>query len=118
MLSFKIRQDRYYAAHLLGELGDPEAVPVLISFLKDPDTNSAVSWALGQIGDRRAVGPLLDALDDETPTIRVMAIHGLEALHAREALPRLTVLLDDDRKAEGAATSVADAAKAAIEDLQ
>jgi hypothetical protein len=117
-VELQIREDRYYAAHLLGELDDPEAVPVLISFLKDLDTNFAVSWALGQIGDRRAVGPLLDALDDESPTIRVMAIHGLEALHAREALPRLTLLLNDNRKAEASTTSVADAAKAAIENLQ
>ena len=117
-VALQIRQDRYYAAHLLGELGDPEAVPVLVSFLKDPETNAAVSWALGQIGDRRAVGPLIDALDDESPTIRVVAIHGLEALHAREVLPRLMPLLNDNRKAEGSQTSVADAAKAAIENLQ
>src|SRR2546427_683717 len=117
-VALQIRQDRYYAAHLLGELGDPEAVPVLVSFLKDPETNAAVSWALGQIGDRRAVGPLIDALDDESPTIRVVAIHGLEALHAREVLPRLMLLLNDNRKAEGSQTSVADAAKAAIATLQ
>ena len=117
-VALQIRQDRYYAAHLLGELGDPEAVPVLVSFLKDPETNAAVSWALGQIGDRRAVGPLIDALDDESPTIRVVAIHGLEALHAREALPRLMLLLNDNRKAEASQTSVADAAKAAIATLQ
>ena len=61
-VAHQIRQDRYYAAHLLGELGDPEAVPVLVSFLKDLETNAAVSWALGQIGDRWAVGPLIDAL--------------------------------------------------------
>jgi hypothetical protein len=60
----------------------------------------------------------MDALDDESPTIRVFAIHGLEALHAREALPRLMLLLNDNRKAEASQTSVADAAKAAIATLQ
>ncbi len=67
---------------------------------------------MGQIGDRRAVGPLLDALDDESPTMCVAAIQALETLHAQEALPRLIPLLNDNRK------SVADAAKAAIENLQ
>ncbi len=111
-VELQIRQDRYYAVHLLGELGDAQAVSVLVPFLKDPDVNYKVSWALGQIGDRRAVGPLLDALDDESPTMCVAAIQALETLHAQEALPRLIPLLKDNRK------SVADAAKAAIENLQ
>ena len=111
-VELQIRQDRYYAVHLLGELGDAQAVSVLVPFLKDPDVNYKVSWALGQIGDRRAVGPLLDALDDESPTMCVAAIQALETLHAQEALPRLIPLLNDNRK------SVADAAKAAIENLQ
>jgi len=42
----------------------------------------------------------------------VAAIQALETLHAQEALPRLIPLLNDNRK------SVADAAKAAIENLQ
>jgi HEAT repeat protein len=97
---------------LLGELGNREAIHGLVPLLKDPALNGKVSWALGQIGDRRAVGPVLDALDDESPTKRVAAIHALETLHAREALPRLIPLLNDNRK------SVADAAKAAIANLQ
>ena len=32
----QIRQDRYYAAHLLGDLKDPRGVPILVSLLKDP----------------------------------------------------------------------------------
>ncbi len=114
----QIRQDRYYAAHLLGELGDPKAVPVLVPFLKDPDLNYKIPWVLAQIDERAAVSLLLDALDDDNPTLRVAAIQTLAALHAREALPRLTLLLSDDRKAEASTMSVADAAKAAIEDLQ
>jgi HEAT repeat protein len=111
-VELQIRQDRYYAVHLLGELGDAQAVSVLVPFLKDPDIDYNVAWALGQIGDRRAVGPLLDALDDKSPNMCVAAIQALETLRAREALPRLIPLLNDARK------SVADAAKAAIENLQ
>jgi len=111
-VELQIRQDRYYSVHLLGELGDPGAVPLLVLFLKDPEINYKVAWALGQIGDRRAVGPLLDALDDESPTMRVAAIHALETLHAQEASPRLISLLNDN------SNLVVDAAKAAIENLQ
>jgi HEAT repeat protein len=118
-LERQISADRYYAAHLLGDLGDPQAIPVLVPLLKDPETNSVVPWALGQIGGRLAVNALLDALDDESPTTRVLAIDALVTLHAKEALPRLITLLDDHRKADfGAQVSVADAAKAAIAHLQ
>lgn len=118
-VALQIAADRYYAAHLLGDLGDPQAIPVLVPLLKDAEIKSIVPWALGQIGDKRAVGPLLDALDDESPTTRVLAIYALETLHAKEALPRLIPLLNDSRKSNfGAQVSVAEAAKAAIANLQ
>src|SRR4030095_8603792 len=93
-VELQIRQDRYYAVHLLGELGDAQAVSVLVPLLKDPDINYKVAWALGQIGDRRAVGPLLNALDDGSPSMCVAAIQALDSLHAQEALPRLIPLLN------------------------
>lgn len=115
----QIAADRYYAAHLLGDLRDPRAVPVLVPLLKDREVNAIVPWALGQIGDRRAIAPLIDALDDDSPSARVLTIYALEALHAKEALPRLHALLDDHRQSNfGAQVTVADAAKAAIAKLQ
>jgi hypothetical protein len=45
----------------------------------------------------------------------VLAIYALEALHAREAVPRLLTLVDDNRKSRfGALVTVSEAAKAAI----
>jgi hypothetical protein len=115
----QIAADRYYAANLLGSLRDQRAVPILVALLKDAEVNSTVPWALGQIGDKRAIAPLLDALDDDSPSMRVLAIYALEILHAREALPRLTALLNDQRRANfGAQVSVADAARGAIAKLQ
>jgi len=115
----QVRADRYYAAHLLGHLRDPRAVPILVPLLKDTEVNSIVPWSLGQIGDKRAVGPLLDALDDDSPSMRVISIYALETLDAKEALPRLFFLLNDRRRSNfGAVVSVADAAKAAIAKLQ
>jgi hypothetical protein len=115
----QIRSDRYYAAHLLGDLGDPRAVPILVALLKDTEVISIVPWALGQIGDRGAIGPLIAALDDDDPSKRVSLIYALETLDAKEALPRLTALLNDERKSNfGAQVSVADAARGAIAKLK
>ena len=87
--------------------------------LKDTAINSIVPWALGQIGDKSAVAPLIDALDDDSPAMRVLVIYALETLNAREALPRLRSLLSDHRTSNlGNQVSVADAARAAIAKLQ
>jgi hypothetical protein len=118
-LDQQIRADRYYAAHLLGDLRDPTAVPILVALLKDPDINAIVPWSLAQIGDKRAVEPLLEALDDDSPTMRVLVILALETLKATEALPRLAMLLNDHRRSNfGATVSVSEAARAAIAKLQ
>ena len=115
----QIRTDRYYAVHLLGELRDPQAVPILVSLLKDPQLNYKVPWALTQIGDRRAIGPLINALDEDSASVRVAVIYALEAMNAKEAVPRLIALLDDPRPTNtGAGVSVADAARAAIAKLR
>ena len=115
----QIESDRYYAAHLLGDLGDPRAVPILVPLLKDPAINYIVPWALGEIGHKSAVGPLLETLDDDNPSMRVLAIYALETLEAKEAVPRLLALLGDHRKSNfGAQVTVADAAKGAIAKLR
>ncbi len=111
----QIRADRYYAAHLLGDLKDPRAGDVLVPLLDDEDVKDVVPWALGEIGDRRAIGALVGQLDRNDPSVRVLAIDALETLQAREALPRLRALLQDDRLSSfGSRTTVADAARHAI----
>ncbi len=48
------------------------------------DNNSTVRWsaaeALGKIKDARAIGPLIDALEDDDNGVRREAIEALEAL--------------------------------------
>ena len=48
-LKSQIVADRYYAVHLLGELGDPAAIPVLERLRGDPEVGYKVPWALDQI---------------------------------------------------------------------
>ena len=112
-------EDRYYAAHLFGDLKDARAVPVLIPLLKDKDINYIVPWSLGQIGDKSAIPPLIQTLDDKNPDMRVVAIYALEQLDAKEALPKLRVLLTDDETIHfDGLGPVSDAAKKAIIKLE
>ena len=115
----QISADRYYAAHLFGDLKDRRAVPILVPLLSDKEVQHIVPWSLGEIGDNRADGPLIDVLDDKDPSMRVLAIYALEKLGARDALPRLRALLDDHEKANfDKQESVAEVAKAAIAKLE
>jgi HEAT repeat protein len=115
----QVAADRYYAAHLLGDLRDPRGVAVLLPLLDDSETQSIVPWSLGQIGDKRAIPPLIAALDNDDPSNRVLVIYALEALDAKEAIPRLMTLIDDDRKSRfGALVPVSEAAKGAIAKLR
>jgi len=111
----QIRADRYYAAHLLGDLKDPRGVELLIPLLNDEDVDDIVPWSLAEIADRRAIGPLIEQMERDDPSVRVLAISALEKLNAREALPRLLELLQDARRSNfGDRTSVAEAARRAI----
>ena len=115
----QVATDRYYAAHLLGDLRDSRGVALLVPLLDDPETQSIVPWSLGQIGDKRAIPPLIAALDKDDPSQRVLVIYALEALQAKEAVPRLLALVNDTRKSRfGALVTVSEAAKAAIARLQ
>lgn len=118
-LQAQIRADRYYAAHLLGDLKDPRGVPVLVVLLNDPDINYIVPWSLAQIGQKSAVQPLIGVLKDRNPSMRVLAIHALVELKATESVPALRLLLNDNERANfDKMESVAEAAQAAILSLQ
>lgn len=113
------REDRYYAVHLFGDLKDPRAVPILVPLLSDKEVNWIVPWSLGEIGDKSAIRPLIATLSDNSPDMRVLAIYALEQLDAKEALPQLRALLDDNERIhfDGLGT-VAKAATAAIAKLE
>lgn len=118
-LQAQIHADRYYAAHLLGDLKDSRAVPILIQLIHDPEVKDIVPWALGEIGDRRANQPLIEELSDKDPSTRVLAIYALEKLCAREALPRLRELESDQERSNfGDLVTVAAAAKVAVAKLE
>ncbi len=82
------------AIEALGALKAREAVPALIHRL-DADLwlQFAAVAALGEIGDARAVEPLLDAIPNEM--LSEPAVEALGRIAAPESLPRLLALLAD-----------------------
>ena len=113
--TLQIRADRYYAVHLLGDLKDRRAVPVLVPLLNDPEVSYIVPWSLGQIGDRTAIEPLINTLNSHDPSVRVLAILALQELGADEALPKLRQLLNDEQRCTfDKGQTVADTARLAI----
>lgn len=91
----QIASDRYFAVHLLGELRDPQAVDVLVPLLDDEGINYKVAWALGEIGDQRAIPDLIGALKDPDALVRTIAVQSLAKMRAAEARPYIEALLTD-----------------------
>jgi HEAT repeat protein len=94
------RRLRGEAARALGELGSTLAVPELIVALQagpDPDTRMFAAYALGLLGDHRAVDPLLARLADasEDPRVRGHAAEALTGPRDRRAVPPLIAALGD-----------------------
>jgi HEAT repeat protein len=76
----QIRADRYFGAHLFGDLKDVRAVPILVALLNDEDVKEVVPWSLVEIGDKSAIPPLKEALSDNSLTMRASAHRALEKL--------------------------------------
>ncbi|MDY7012350.1 MAG: HEAT repeat domain-containing protein [Cyanobacteriota bacterium] len=96
---------RYYAAWWLGKfrVRQPEAIEALLEALDDeadrtPDGGYPLrrnaATALGKLGDRRAVPPLIRCLDCEDYYVRESAAQGLEMLGDAAGIPALIKLLD------------------------
>jgi len=115
----QIVSDRYYAVHLLGELRDRRAVGALIPLLNDSEIDYNVAWALGQIGDSRAIPPLLAALKNKNAFARTAAIHALVELNAKSAVPAIEALVGDETYPNaGERITVGDTARRAVETLR
>lgn len=96
---------RYYAAWWLGKfrVKDPEAIAVLLTALEDeqdraPDGGYPLrrnaARALGKLGDRSAVEPLIRCLEFPDFYVREAAAQALEMLGDRQCIPALSKLLD------------------------
>jgi HEAT repeat protein len=92
----QIKDDRYYAALLLGQLKMKEAVPALIEASSDPTINARAAISLGEIGDKSAI-PALHKMAVDFPNERLWAGYGLAALGEQEGFDLVsdTAVLDE-----------------------
>ncbi|MDF3052820.1 MAG: lyase domain protein repeat-containing protein [Geminicoccaceae bacterium] len=89
---------RSWAANVLGEVRAQRAFPALVRGLDDPndEVRAKSAAALGRLGDRRAVPPLLDhLLTDPAAFVRVRIASALSQLEGAEIVDRLVRALGD-----------------------
>jgi len=91
----QVEADRYYAAVLLGQLGNKEAVPALIEATRDKSIDYQAAISLGRIGDKSAI-PALREMIETNPRHRLWAGFGLAALGESEGFDILTEVIRSD----------------------
>ncbi len=82
---------------VLGEIGDPGAIPVIVRALEEePDPiRETAARTLGRFKDRSVVEPLIGHLNDPNAEVRSAAAFSLGALKAVKAIRFLMPLLED-----------------------
>lgn len=89
---------RARAVEAMGKLQDPTCVDVLLDRLRDENHNVRLEavFALGQIGDQRAEGPLLTFLNrQDKMEVKKRVVEALGKLGNQSTLPALIRLLSD-----------------------
>lgn len=121
-LTFRNRNLMEAAVLALGELQARVAVEALLKILNNHDkTNLArhfAAVALGKIGDKRALNPLISALSDDDVVIRIAAADGLGQLRDNRAIPVLNLARKNDKGTDEFGRRVKDHATKAIHRIQ
>ena len=95
LLKSRYQLDREKAADFLGEIGDPKAVPPLIEALGDPVISWIAAESLGKLRDARAVQPLIASLASGEKWLRRNAAIALGQIGDPSAVEPLIKLLSD-----------------------
>ena len=83
------------AARELGRIGSERAIKPLVVLLANAEVNESAAEALAKLGGK-SVGPLLDALSSQDPTVRRMAAGALGGIGDPRAVGSLAQLLQSD----------------------
>lgn len=90
---------QYYAIIALGSIRDIDVVEPLVDVL-DQDNDSyirgAAAWALGKIGDLRAIDPLIRAFNDNDSYVQWSAAEALAEINESKTVELLIKALDDN----------------------
>lgn len=95
-LGHKVERVRAHAAEALGEIKDKRAVEPLIEALKDEGVRNSATTALGRIEDKRALEPLIKVLrEDPNKFVRGSAAYALGRIKDKKAVEPLMEALLD-----------------------
>jgi len=85
-VALKEKDIRISAAHVLGNLQDPSALPILAEMITDPDNtfSFAIGEALIKLKDKRGIPIMIDALKSNESSHQALAISLLSKLNAGE----------------------------------
>lgn len=86
------------AADKLGDIGNTDAVPALIEAMerRTAFVAAAAAQALGKLGDKRAIQPLLTAVvNHQDIMVQTAAAESLGMMRAKEAVPTLKKVVQD-----------------------
>ena len=88
---------RRAAAHSLGNLKDPRAVPGLIGALKDPEAKvrASAADALGEFEDPRSIAALAGLLNDPSTEVKRSALDALSHFETNRPSAAIIRMLDD-----------------------
>ena len=89
---------RRAALEALGELDDQDAHPLFLQVLREsesPMMRKSAAYGLGRLRDRRALIPLIRALQDTSPHVRTRAAEALGTLGDEEAIQHLLEIHGD-----------------------
>jgi HEAT repeat protein len=102
-------EERATALRLLGEMRDPQALPILFDALGDlqPSVRGSAAAALGDLGKEEARPRLQRMLQDKIPAVRTSAAISLGELGDQAAVPILKAALDDSNPVVQAAIASA-----------
>jgi HEAT repeat protein len=96
----EIRGSSDYATAALAGFGEAAAEPLLAAFKDEtaPRARLLLAWTLGKLGDRRAVEPLIAALNEKEKLVRQGAAEALGKLGDGRALEPLIAALADEEE--------------------
>jgi HEAT repeat protein len=102
LLKSKNDSVRRKSARLLIEMGDKQAIPLIINVLNDQNAKvrNSVAYSLGLSEDSKPIQPLMNLLRNkhEQEDIRLTAIESLASLKANQAIPLLISIFNDSKE--------------------
>jgi HEAT repeat protein len=94
--NYKAVRARTFAVYALGEIGDLRAMdPLLIAVFEGGDVSEAAAKALGKMGNARAVDPLIAMLENKGGAARKTAAEALGKIGDPRAIEPLIAVLND-----------------------